>query len=343
MMIAIRNCSSYDFDLELEQRRLSDTEMQYIAIVNSQAGKHERTGVGKFVSDSELLGNTMATFRALNNCGLLRPNFRANNQKQLRQVAGQALQELVHTLELGRLTSRRRCEAEGVLMEHLNRIASAAVLTATNATNSDAVLNLFDTSAWMYDANGLLRDSFTETDHWLAWYPGLENGDQTVDAVMKTMPAATASEIPWIVRMLENPESWLRFRGAVALEDHDVMHVLLGRGLQDQDEAFVIGFAMGTAKKVNWLQSRVLRWVVSHLYPEPYRIPKFLLPAFDLGVQCGLRTGSKNLYKKPIHDLIHQPLKEARARCELDVDVLREFYRLEQKAIPLTIASVRLP
>jgi hypothetical protein len=34
------------------------------------------------------------------------------------------------------------------------------------------------------------------------------------------------------------------------LEGHDCMHVILGRGLLNQDEAFVIGFTMGSARKI---------------------------------------------------------------------------------------------
>ncbi len=79
------------------------------------------------------------------------------------------------------------------------------------------------------------------------------------------------------------------------MADDDVLHVLLGRGLQDQDEAFVLGFAMGTAKKVSWFQYHIFKQVVVRLYPEPYRIPAFLLPAFDIGVQCRMKTGRKDL------------------------------------------------
>ena len=164
-----------------------------------------------------------------------------------------------------------------------------------------------------------------------------------VGTIIETMPAATAQEIPKIVRMLENPESIFRFRGAVSLSDHDMLHVMLGRGLQDQDEAFVIGFAMGTSKRSNRIQATILKFFLSRIYPEPYRIPKFLLPAFDLGLACGKQTGLKNLYKKDLNAFRSLPLIEVRRRFEIDVDVLRQYYRKEQQQIPMTIASIRLP
>ena len=127
------------------------------------------------------------------------------------------------------------------------------------------------------------------------------------------------------------------------MEDHDVLHVLLGRGLQDQDEAFVLGFAMGTAKKVSWLQYHIFQYTLSRLYPEPYRIPRFLHPAFQLGVKCGQLTGARDLYKRPLKNLRSFSIQEARREAGIDSEVLREFYRREQLAIPITIASLRLP
>ncbi len=159
-----------------------------------------------------LVGAAMAALRACNHAGVLLSRFRANNQKQLRQVSRQALDELIVTLGLGSLSSRQDSEAESVLFEYMNRMASAAIITATNHPQHSSVLSLYDTSAWLYDHSGKRRDSFTHTDHWLAWYPGLDNGDQSAREVINTMPAATEKEIPWIVKLLENPESVLRFR-----------------------------------------------------------------------------------------------------------------------------------
>ena len=156
-------------------------------------------------------------------------------------------------------------------------------------------------------------------------------------------PTTPASKIPWIVRLFESPTSWCRFRGAVDLEDHDVLHVLLGRGLQDQDEAFVLGFAMGTAKQVSWLEYKIFQFALSRLYPEPYRIPRFLHPAFQLGVKCGQATGARDLYKRPLKRLRSLSICEARREAKIDPHVLRDFFRQEQLAIPITIASLRLP
>lgn len=39
----------------------------------------------------------------------------------------------------------------------------------------------------------------------------------------------TKEEIPWIVRLLENPQSPLALSGKISLFDHDCLHILLNR------------------------------------------------------------------------------------------------------------------
>ncbi len=302
-----------------------------------------RAGAGQAVAEASSVAHTIAILRAVSNAGLLKREFRANNQKVLRDWA----QLLVKELDAVQLPSDThawaRLEREAIVLDAFNRVASAAVVTAVNHPEPASLMQLYDTSAWLFDPQGHRRRSYTSTNLWLAWYPGIENDSTSVDEVIRSMPAAPDIAIPWIVKLFENPTSRLRFRGAVDLEDHDVMHVLLGRGLQDQDEAFVLGFAMGTAKRLTSIETWAFKFVLTRLYPEPYRIPKYLHAAFDLGVACGQKTGTKNLYKQPLKQLRGLTIGEARARLEIDVNVLRDFYRREREQIPFTIASLRLP
>ncbi|MDX1926921.1 MAG: hypothetical protein SFV81_10400 [Pirellulaceae bacterium] len=328
------------------QRQQKDESFQWVvticeATVNESADP-KREGAGRYVSKSTDFGLAIATIRAANHAGLLKPIYRANHQKMLRQSSHELVEELTEVLGLGTLAEQKKLEADSVILDHLNRVASAAVVTAANSPKPESILSLYDTSTWLYDAQGRKRDSFTDTDLWFAWYPGIEQAGRTIDSVIASMPAAPASKIPWIVRLFENPQSWIRFRGAVDLEDHDVMHVLLGRGLQDQDEAFVLGFAMGTAKQVRWWEYHFFQFLIARLYPEPYRIPKFLHPAFRLGVQCGQETGNQNLYKSSLKNLRPLTVEDARREAGIDTDILRRYYREEQAAIPITIASLRL-
>ncbi|MDZ4853002.1 MAG: hypothetical protein SGI77_27255, partial [Pirellulaceae bacterium] len=267
----------------------------------------------------------------------------ATSTEAIAQALERVCRQKFHIASLGSIGALKRSEAESTLLDHFNRVASAAAVVATNSQSEDSALQLFDTSAWLYDSDGRRRDSYTKTDSWLAWYPGLNNETATIGEILATLPKVPETAIPWLIRFFENPDSWFRFRGAIHLADHDVLHVLLGRGLQDQDEAFVLGFAMGTAKKVSRFQYYVFKWVMVHLYPEPYRIPSFLLPAFDIGMRCGIQTGRKNLYQEPLKELKNLTVKEARNHCGIDSIILRQGFREEQDRIPFTIASLRLP
>ena len=65
------------------------------------------------------------------------------------------------------------------------------------------------------------------------------------------------STIHWFVWLLENPKSPISLTGAIDLYNHDIIHILLDRGMAVRDEAMVIGFTMGnsetTSSWVRWL------------------------------------------------------------------------------------------
>ena len=183
----------------------------------------------------------------------------------------------------------------------------------------------------------------TATRHWKKWHPGLDNDHLTLREVLGTLPAAPPGAIPWIVRTFENPRGWLRLHGAVDLADHDMTHVLLGRGLLDQDEAFVIGFTMGSTKAVSRLERAFFRYVVSHIYPDPYRIPPRILAAYDLGLEAGRAMGVRDIHRAVGGHLLDRPLGESRRDLGIDTRRLREFYVRERAALPDTTASRRLP
>ncbi len=316
-----------------------------VALFNGEASfaANDPIGVGRYQCEQRGQAIVLAAVRAASHGGILKASYRANNQKAFRDWANLLAEDLSELAEQSQLPETWKSkEREAVILEHFNRVASAAVITATNHPTQDKLLQLYDASAWLYDTAGHKRDSFTDTQSWLAWYPGLLSGGRTVQEVVDSMPNAPDTAIPWIVRVFENPKSWLQLRGSQTLADHDCLHVLLGRGLQDQDEAFVIGFAMGTAKQVPYWQRALLPFAMSRLYPEPYRVPRSLLPAFRLGVECGTETGIKNLYRESLTSLAHLDIDDARSRLKIDTGVLRKYYAKERIEIPGTVATVRL-
>ena len=178
---------------------------------------------------------------------------------------------------------------------------------------------------------------------WRTWFPGLDNDRLTLRDVLATLPAAPPAAIPWIVRLFENPQGWLRLHGAVDLATHDRIHVVLGRGLLAQDEAFVIGFTMGSTKAVTRLERWFFKRAVSHLYPDPYRIPWPILAAYDLGLEAGRDMAVRDIHRALGDEMLDRTLGEVRRLVGVDTQRLRQVYAREREALPESPASQRLP
>ena len=104
------------------------------------------------------------------------------------------------------------------------------------------------------------------------------------------------SKIHWFVWLIENPKSPMSLTGAIDLYNHDIIHILLNRGMEVRDEAMVIGFTMGnsstTKSWVRWL----FEFCARHLYPEGYRFNEGDLMEFERGYHCGYSRERKNIH-----------------------------------------------
>jgi len=190
--------------------------------------------------------------------------------------------------------------------------------------------------------DGHPRESNICTKSWMEWYPGLENDDFTLGELIDSLPGAAPEVIPFVVRLFENPESPIAFRGAVTLERHDILHILLGRGLLDQDEAFVLGYTMGTVTNLTGIERWLFKKVLT-TYPEPYRIYGVELQVFDMGLEAGKKCGTSSLADYPMEDHKNETLGALRKKLGIDTKSLKEYFRKEKELLPYTVASARLP
>ena len=177
---------------------------------------------------------------------------------------------------------------------------------------------------------------------WHEWNPGLDNDHLTLAEVMDTLPASDPNDVPWQVKLLENPDGWFAFPGAISLMRHDCIHILLGRGLRPQDEAFVIGFTMGASKRVKNWQYRVFKWATKHFYPKPWNWTEQDLIAFDLGFAKGEEAAAENLEFFPFERFMDLTIAELRSRLGINAQKLYAVYRKERLMLPDTPASRRL-
>ena len=180
------------------------------------------------------------------------------------------------------------------------------------------------------------------TSAWKKWNPGLENDDLTLGEVRETLPGNPPEDINMLVRILENPSSPIALPGAVTLENHDCIHVLLGRGLLNQDEAFVIGYTMGTSKNLSKLQEYIFKKVAAHLYPRVYRFNKNHLKAYDIGLEEGKRCRVEKIYEFPFAEYYDWTLGDLREKIGVNKTKLYEAFRREKELLPHTVASKRL-
>lgn len=181
------------------------------------------------------------------------------------------------------------------------------------------------------------------TPSWKTWHPGLANDHLTLSQVRATLPGNPASDISFLVKMLENPKSPIALTGAVTLARHDCIHIVLGRGLLPQDEAFVIGFTMGTAGDAlkTW-EEWLFREVSVRFYPKPYRFTRAQMQVFSLAVRAGRESGVRKIYDVPLEAWDDRTVGDIRRELGIDTGFLMQKFREEATLLPESTATKRL-
>ncbi|CBL45885.1 Hypothetical protein HDN1F_23020 [gamma proteobacterium HdN1] len=158
--------------------------------------------------------------------------------------------------------------------------------------------------------------------------------------------AARAEEIPLLVRLIENPRYRIPgvtlFHGAVDLRQHDCIHLLLGRGLLSKDEAFVIGFTMGSTGEVSSVEESVFCKIARHLYPRIYRFDQEDESIFRDAVKLGAISRCEPLDRADFRPLLDVSLDEARRVLGIERELIEAYYRVEQRRFPEDRTSARL-
>ena len=180
---------------------------------------------------------------------------------------------------------------------------------------------------------------------WDEWQPGLDTDDMTLAEVLATMPAATADDVPDVIKKYENPESPDALPGAITLERHDCLHVLLGRGLHVQDEAFIIGATMGAASDINDDHVETFIRVSTTEYPKHWRFEEAHIASYRLGV--GYAQDNMNGFDLHLTAFEEEPWQsmlvgDIRRKLGLAKEEMRAYYRKEAHLVPGSRATSRL-
>lgn len=154
------------------------------------------------------------------------------------------------------------------------------------------------------------------------------------------------AEVPLIVRLMENPAFDVpplsMFRGRVNLEHHDCIHLLLGRGTTLMDEAFTIGFTMGSTKRMSSSATDLFAAVAERAYPKAYRFPPTAVRVFRDAVHLASISNCRRLDAVDFKALMDLPLREIRERLGLEEELLTAYYRIEAARNPEIAACQRL-
>ncbi len=143
--------------------------------------------------------------------------------------------------------------------------------------------------------------------------------DRTLIVACNSLPGDPPQAIPFLVWLLENPDSPCAMPGNISLEHHDRLHCILDRGFSSQDEAYIVGFSMGNDERTNWLHALVLKIVASIFYPKKYRFTDIDLPEFDRGFQLGRQIKFKNLNLGIPPEWDNKKLREIRQELNLEI------------------------
>lgn len=138
------------------------------------------------------------------------------------------------------------------------------------------------------------------------------------------------SSIPWLVWLLENPDSIVALPGKITLYNHDCLHVILDRGFDLKDEAFVIGFTMGNDRQTNPFHLWIFKIFSRFFYPLDYRFSDRDLKVFELGILYGKKIKTKNINQIDFKQLENKTVNEIRDSFGIELKELKQIKQFEK-------------
>lgn len=180
------------------------------------------------------------------------------------------------------------------------------------------------------------------------WYIPFRQDTVTLRQARQSMSIVRANEeeIPLMVQLVENPKfqipGFRLFHGAVDLSQHDYIHIVLGRGLLEKDEAFTIGFTMGSTNKVTTTEEKLYELVTRYLYPKVYQFSDEDIEVFKNAVRLAYISSCAPLDEFDFNSCLDIPLYELRKQLGLEEKLLLAYYEIEKYRYPDARDSQRL-
>ena len=178
-----------------------------------------------------------------------------------------------------------------------------------------------------------------------AWQHPLSEDDCLLHEVLDKMFDFKLSpeDVPLVIKLVENPRHRTSkiFTGAVDLFTHDCIHILLGRGLRLKDEAFVIGYTMGSTKKMRRWRRNLYMFFAKYLFPKGYNFGEEERFIFNMGIMAGSQC-PVDLSMIDFKNYKSYKISGLRKELNIDRDLLKNCYAVEKKCFPESEESQRL-
>ena len=172
------------------------------------------------------------------------------------------------------------------------------------------------------------------------WFVPLSTTDLTLQQAHSQLDefGLEQEDVPLIIQLVENPKYDLPgidiFHGATNLDTHDYIHILLGRGVMIKDEAFVLGFTMGSSNRVTTTEERLFGFLTKYIYPKNYQFTDQDLDVFKDAVRLSFISDCQSLAKVDYKKYIEWPVQKIRDDIGLETDLLKAYYAIEAKRYP---------
>jgi len=183
---------------------------------------------------------------------------------------------------------------------------------------------------------------------WRDWRVPLSAAQRTLREAYETLRpiGLDQRDVPLIIQLVEHPKYDIPgidlFPGAVNLRTHDLIHIVLGRGLLLKDEAFVIGFTMGSTNRVGATEETIYQFFARHVFPSGYRFDDEEVQVFKDAVRLGYVSDCRSLAGVDYDPMLDWTLGRIRVELGIEDDLLRAYYAIEKRRYPKSPESQRL-
>ncbi|ETW97720.1 MAG: hypothetical protein ETSY2_44115 [Candidatus Entotheonella gemina] len=112
--------------------------------------------------------------------------------------------------------------------------------------------------------------------------------------------------------------------------------------LPSKDEAFVLGFTMGSTNRVTTAEERLYTFFAKYLYPRGYRFTEEETHVYKDAVKLGFVSDCQPLSEVDYTPYLDWKLSDIRRELGVEEDLLRAYYGIEKRRYPKSPESQRL-